>query len=395
MLFPQPWQYKMPHTPPLLLLFTLTAWTAMAMPKAYVRGVEEERRSLAANGGLCFDVFATKAGISECGEEGASCRAKGTGKCRLDNTGYVCCCDFCYRKSLNKSTNFCGENGVTYSSLCEWRREQCETNKAIRIVNKGQCSETCAKRRNETLFRQATGMMSGGYIPKCQENNSNLYKITQCNMTDGLKCWCVMPDTNNNITEPKAVSTEDDLNCEQEMKIAMLSCDPCKIIQEVFRSFPGAYNYNNYMAKRIESTRRIARTHEPRSDVGMAGMLFVYLDKSRDNLLSPKELSFIVRWLFISTLGDCVMDVLSICDDDGDGSINSTEWCTCLMNRYSIRKYDDVTCSCDVTLVRLPGNNVPHLLFLYLYYLMSVSVTCRTSLNHYNLQIADFHQQTV
>ena len=51
---------------------------------------------------------------------------------------------------------------------------------------------------------------------------------------------------------------------EQEMKIAMLSCDPCKIIREVFKSFPGAYNYNNYMAKRIDSTRRIARTHEPR-----------------------------------------------------------------------------------------------------------------------------------
>ena len=43
--------------------------------------------------------------------------------------------------SVLQSTNFCGENGVTYSSLCEWRREQCETNKAIRIVNKGQCSE--------------------------------------------------------------------------------------------------------------------------------------------------------------------------------------------------------------------------------------------------------------
>ena len=41
----------------------------------------------------------------------------------------------------------------------------------------------------------------------------NLYALTQCNMTDGLKCWCVMPDTNKNITQPKPVSQEEDLNC--------------------------------------------------------------------------------------------------------------------------------------------------------------------------------------
>ncbi|XP_063682742.1 uncharacterized protein LOC134817520 isoform X2 [Bolinopsis microptera] len=321
----------MPRTPPLLLLCTLTAWTAMAKPKAFVRGVEEERRSLAGNGGLChnaLDVYATK----ECNVEGDNCRK--TGKCRLDNAGYVCCCDFCSRRSLNKSTNFCGDNGVTYTTLCEYRREQCETNTSIKILYKGQCNETCAKRRYETLLRQATGMMSDGYVPKCLESNMNLYALTQCNMTDGLQCWCVMPDTNNNITQPRPVSQEEDLNCEQEMKIAMLSCDPCKIVKEVFKAFPGANNYDIYVAKKIENTRRITRTHEPRSDVGIARKLFKSFDYSRDNFLSSGELDIIARWLYISR--DCVLDVLSICDDNNDGLINNTEWCTCLMNRYSI-----------------------------------------------------------
>ena len=48
------------------------------------------------------------------------------------------------------------------------------------------------------------------------------------------------------------------------MKIAMLSCDPCEIMREIFKAFPGANNYDYYVAKRIESTRRITRTHEPR-----------------------------------------------------------------------------------------------------------------------------------
>ena len=39
------------------------------------------------------------------------------------------------------------------------------------------------------------------------------------------------------------------------MKIAMLSCDPCKIVREVFKAFPGANNYDYYVAKKVESRR--------------------------------------------------------------------------------------------------------------------------------------------
>ena len=62
---------------------------------------------------------------------------------------------------------------------------------------------------------------------------------------------------------------------EQELKIASLGCDPCQLLEEIFKALPGANNYETYYARQISESRRIARTHEPREYVGEGGRIYI------------------------------------------------------------------------------------------------------------------------
>ena len=63
-------------------------------------------------------------------------------------------------------TNYiCGDDGVTYSSYCEFKRQQCRQNKKVSIKSKGPCNNACRQKREDAIYQQATGFIAKGYVP--------------------------------------------------------------------------------------------------------------------------------------------------------------------------------------------------------------------------------------
>lgn len=315
-------------TPLLLLAWTTSAAMAMSLGPELI-GVEEERLSLKINGGsLCYNTLG-----SECRTGRDTCRV--TGRCLSQNIGQVCCCDFCSSNTRSRNFPACGDDGVTYNSYCEYRRQQCVRNIQITLTYKGQCKEACAQKKRMILKQQNTGILRHGYVPDCDENNPNLYKTRQCNITDWV-CWCVVPHSNKIITEPRSIEHRDDLNCDLELKIHVLreSCEPCEIVREILRSYRGISDYDY-------SNRR--QDPEERSDLIKANELFGMFDNPRkDGYLSSSEQDLIARWLNITKF--CVLETLGICDDDEDGRLSRAEWSQCLVHRYSSSRERHSTC---------------------------------------------------